>query len=346
MNAPDLNAPDRLPAAITLKSSEFRKQREQSWRDLELLLERARRRGVTALAPEDLERLPLLYRTALSSLSVARAIALDRYLLLYLEDLALRAYLVVYGPRTRLLEGCADFFRRGFPAAVQEARWHVLIALLALIAGAVTSFLLTAGDETWFSAFVPSGLAGERGVSSTRADLLNGEIFAPWPGFIDSFLVLANFLFQHNTTIGIMSFSLGIAAGVPTLLLTLYQGLMFGAFIALHYNRGLAWEFIGWVSIHGLTEFGAIILCSAGGLLVAEKVLFPGRFSRLESLARCGPTAARIAVGAMLMFFVAAILEGGFRQLVQSTPLRMCIGLGVGILWVVYLGRPVREPKP
>ena len=70
---------------------------------------------MTALTPEDLERLPLLYRSALSSLSVARAIALDRYLLLYLEDLALRAYLVVYGPRSGLLEGCGDFSAGVFP---------------------------------------------------------------------------------------------------------------------------------------------------------------------------------------------------------------------------------------
>jgi uncharacterized membrane protein SpoIIM required for sporulation len=335
-----MNAP---LAALTLKSAEFRKEREQSWRELELLLARAGRRGVTALTPDELERLPLLYRSALSSLSVARAIALDRHLLLYLEDLALRAYLVVYGPRSRLPEACGNFLRRGFPAAVQAARWHILIALLALLAGTATGFLLTVGDEAWFSAFVPGWLAGERGPSSTRAELLNHEIAAPWPGFTDAFLVLANFLFQHNTTIGILSFSLGIFAGVPTLLLTLYQGLTFGAFIALHYDRGLAWEFIGWVSIHGITEFGAIILCSAGGLLVAEKALFPGRYSRLESLARCGGTAARLAVGAMLMFFVAAILEGGFRQLVQSTPLRLGIGLGVGALWILYLSRPVRE---
>ena len=336
-----MNAP---VAALTLKSAEFRKEREQSWRELELLLERSQRRGVTALTPEDLERLPLLYRSALSSLSVARAIALDRYLLLYLEDLALRAYLVVYGPRSGLLDGCGDFLRRGFPAAVQAARWHILIALLALLAGTATGFLLTAGDEAWFSAFAPPWLAGERGPSSTRAELLSNEIAAPWPGFVSSFLVLANFLFQHNTMVGILSFSLGIFAGVPTLLLTLYQGLMFGAFIALHYDRGLAWEFFGWVTIHGVTEFGAIILCSAGGLLVAEKALFPGRYSRLESLARCSGTAAHLAVGAMLMFFVAAILEGGFRQLVQSTTLRLCIGLGVGILWILYFSRPVKEP--
>jgi uncharacterized membrane protein SpoIIM required for sporulation len=331
---------------LTLKSSDFRREREQSWQELETLLERARRRGVTALAPEELERLPLLYRAALSSLSVARAIALDRNLLLYLEDLALRAYLVVYAPRTSLAEGARAFFRYRLPAAVQAARWHVLVALLALLSGMAAGFLLTWGDEAWFATFVPAGLAGGRGPSSTRQDLLVHEIDAPWPGVVDSFLLMANFLFQHNTMIGILSFGLGLLAGLPTLLLVLYQGVVFGAFLALHYDRGLLWEFIGWVSIHGITEFAAILLCAAGGLVIAEKVLFPGRFSRPESLARSADDVARIAMGAMVLFFVAALLEGGLRQLVQGTALRLGIGLGAGAVWAWYLCHKVEAPEP
>ena len=327
-----------IQPSVRLKSHAFRKEREQSWRELELLVERAQRHGIASLAADELERLPLLYRATLSSLSVARAIALDRYLLLYLEDLALRAYLVVYAPRFGLWDGIRDFLRQDFPAAVRQARWHILAALLALLAGTAAGFLLTLGDEAWFSAFVPAGLAGERGPLSTREELLSHEIYAPWPGFVASFVTLANFLFQHNTMIGILSFGLGAAAGLPTILLMLSQGLMFGAFLALHYNRGLLWESLGWVSIHGTTEFGAIVLCAAAGLLIAEKALFPEQYGRLDSMARAGRPAARIAVGAMIMFFAAAVLEGGFRQLVQNTGLRLAIGLSVGMAWILYFG--------
>jgi uncharacterized membrane protein SpoIIM required for sporulation len=284
-----------------------------------------------------LQRLPLLYRSALSSLSVARAIALDRNLLLYLEHLALRAYLVVYGPRQSLLAGCRQFLRRGLPEAVRGAGWHILISLLTIVAGTAAGFALTVSDEAWFSGIVPSGLGGGRGPESTRDDLLRDEIFAPWPGAAQSFVMFASFLFQHNTTVGILCFCLGIVGGAPTLLLLLYQGLIFGAFMGLHYNRGLLWDFIGWVSIHGFTEFGAVILCAAAGLVLAEKALFPGRYSRLESLSREGGRAARIAIGAMLLFLLAAILEGGFRQLVQSTELRLLIGLWVALAWGAYL---------
>jgi uncharacterized membrane protein SpoIIM required for sporulation len=331
---------------ISLKSSEFRKGREASWRELELLVGRVERRGVHSLTVEEVQRLPLLYRSALSALSVARSIALDRNLLLYLENLAVRTFLTVYGPRTSLLEGCGEFLQRGFPAAVRTARWQILIAFLAVIIGVVAGLMLTLADEAWFSAIVPASLSAGRGPSSTRADLYDHEIFAPWPGPALAFGAMANFLFSHNTVIGIVAFSLGIAAGVPTVLLLIYQGVILGAFLALHYNRGVTVEFLGWVSIHGVTEFAAIILCGAAGLVVADNVLFPGRYTRIDSLALHGRVAAQIAFGAVLLFFGAAVLEGGFRQLVQSTSLRFAVAAATGFFWLVYFARRTAEKRP
>lgn len=321
---------------LVLKSSEFRKGREEGWRELETLVARVERRSVRTLSLHELQRLPILYRAAISSLSVARTIVLDRNLLLYLENLALRAYLVVYGPRISVEEGLRSFFRHDLPAAVRAARWHVVIAALALLVGVGAGFMLTLQDEAWFSSFVPSGLAGDRGPASTRADLHDKVIFAPPPSALQAFGVFANFLFSHNTLVGLMTFGLGLAAGVPTILLNVYQGLALGAFLALHYNRDLTLDFLGWISIHGTTELGALVLLAAGGLVIADKILFPGRYGRIENLALHGRQAAHIAVGAVLMLFVAAILEGGLRQLVANTPARFAVGLGMGALWITY----------
>ena len=86
-----------------------------------------------------------------------------------------------------------------------------------------------------------------------------------------------------------------------------------------------------------MTEITAILLCGAAGLVVAEKMLFPDRYSRVDSIAMHGRLAAEIAVGAILMFFVAGILEGGFRELVASTPGRFAIAAATGLGWLAYL---------
>jgi uncharacterized membrane protein SpoIIM required for sporulation len=333
---PAAPGPARDFPAIALRSNLFRKLREPSWRELDQLVARVERRGVRALSADELERLPSLYRTAQSSLSVARSIALDRNLLIYLESLALRGFLAVYGPRSSLWEGCADFLRRGFPRVVRSARWHILFAALVMLLGAIAGFTLVMADESWFAVMVPGSLSGGRGPSSTRADLLTDEIFAPWPGMAQAFALMANFLFTHNSLIGFLAFGLGIAGGVPTILLLAYQGLILGAFLALHADRGLAIDFLGWISIHGVTELTAITLCGAAGLVIGDKVLFPGRHARLDSLAIHGRSAAQIVIGAVLLLFVAGILEGGFRQLVQSTELRFAIGGLTGLVWLLY----------
>ena len=76
-------------------------------------------------------------------------------------------------------------------------------------------------------------------------------------------------------------------------------------------------------------------------LVLAEKMLFPDRYSRVDSLALHGRRAAEIAVGAVMMLFVAAILEGEFRQLVASTPWRFVIAaepVGTEVVHVVQPG--------
>ncbi|HLJ64354.1 MAG TPA: stage II sporulation protein M [Stellaceae bacterium] len=326
-----------------IKSVAFRKGREASWQTLEALIRRIERRGMRSLKADELQSLPLLYRSTLSALSVARAIALDRALVLYLENLSLRAFLVVYGPRLGLVAGLCQYFVRDFPAAVRAARWHVLLAFLTTFAGIIAGFLLVQADPSWFHTLVPGGLAEGRGPNSTRESLLNDEIFGhSATSFRQAIVFFANFLFQHNTTVGLLQFSLGIVGGVPTLLLLLYQGLTLGAFIEIHTARGLTVEFLGWLSIHGVTEITAITLCGAGGLYIADAFLFPGLYSRAENLRLKGRRAGEIMIGAMIMFFIAALLEGGLRQWVASTPGRYTIGGLTALAWLLYFVRSGR----
>src|SRR3954469_22003796 len=116
--------------SATLKSTQFRREREPSWRELEGLLERLKRGSPRSLTPHELTRLPTLYRGALSSLSVARSISLDQGLLAYLESLANRAYFQIYGPRAGFATVAFGFLRHGFPSAAQTLKGPILLSIL------------------------------------------------------------------------------------------------------------------------------------------------------------------------------------------------------------------------
>jgi len=320
--------------ALRLRSLDFRREREKSWLELEGLIDQVARSGLGSLSSEDLERFPLLHRSALSSLSVARAIALDRALIEYLDNLALRSFLTFYTPPLDLRAVAGRFFARGFPAAVRALRVHVLIALAALVIGVVSGYVLVNGNESWFTALVPADLAGGRGPASTAADLMSQEIAAPVSANVLD--AIANGLFSHNTTVALFAFGLGLLAGVPAILLTAYQGVILGAFFALHAHRGLTLEFTGWVFIHGVTELAALVLFAAAGLRLGELLVFPVETSRTDAFAMHGPVAAKVAAGGVVMLAIAAVLEGFFRQAVGSTDVRLTVALLSLAAWTAY----------
>jgi uncharacterized membrane protein SpoIIM required for sporulation len=88
--------------------------------------------------------------------------------------------------------------------------------------------------------------------------------------------------------------------------------------------------------VHGTTELLAIVLCGGGGLVLAGAIIFPDRETRLESLARRGRAAGTLIMGAVLMFFVAGLLEGFARQLVTDITLRYLIGGSMLAFWLLY----------
>jgi len=318
-----------------LKSFHFRREREANWRALEDLVGRAERRGVKSLSPAELERLPSLYFATLSSLSVARSISLDRNVVEYLESLAGRAYFLVYGARSDLLTAIVDFFARRFPAAVRSLKGPFLLAAITFVIGAVAGYVLVTENADWYYSFVGESLADGRTPTASTEYLREGLVRDNTSG-ASALSMFATYLFTHNAKIGLLCFALGFALGVPTLLLVLQNGLMFGGFTALYASRGLFVELWGWLLIHGVTELLAIVLCAAGGLALGGAVAFPGSHGRLANLATQGRLAAQVAIGAVAMFLIAGLLEGLGRQLITDTSLRWLIAGTTALAWTLY----------
>jgi uncharacterized membrane protein SpoIIM required for sporulation len=318
-------------------SRRFRAAREHEWWRLEEILTQAEKRGVRKLEHEDLLALPILYRGALSSLSVARETSLDHELITYLEGLCARAYFFVYGVRTSAWKRLGDFFARDLPGAVRGLWRETLLSSLFFAIGLVAGYLLVSAEPGWYGAFVPDGLAGERNFSASR-ETLRGTLYNSHEGLS----TFATFLFTHNTRVSIFAFALGFAFGVPTALIILYTGAMMGAFFALFVSHDLGMELGGWLIIHGSTEIFAIVLAGAAGFRIGWSVVFPGEQSRLAAAAERGRSAALVMGGVILMLLFAGLLEGFGRQLVLTDLPRYAIGLSMFFLWCVYFYLPRR----
>jgi uncharacterized membrane protein SpoIIM required for sporulation len=317
-----------------IRSTRFRQERESDWRKLEAIVGRAERDGVAALDFDSALQLAQLYRLATTSLSVAREISLDRSLLDYLEALCCRAYLAVYAPQETLRGLVRRFVAAGAPQAIRRSGLALALAVLALALGTLVAFELFRSDPTWYNTFIPTAVADGRGIASTRSELLavlNRNADAS-NGMLGAF---AAYLFSHNTTIAIASFSLGIAC-LPSFLLVFANGLMLGALIALYDDRGIGLDLLAWLSVHGTTELLAVIIATAGGFRLGLALIFPGRSTRRAALRRDGRDAVKLAVLAAAMLVIAALLESFVRQRVGDSGIRLAIGWGVAALWLAY----------
>ena len=318
----------------------FRAAREDEWRRLEDILTRAEKGSVRSLSDEDLLALPVLYRGALSSLSVARETSLDLELINFLEGLCARAYFFVYGVRTSAGSRLAAFFRHDWPAAVRGMWRETLVSFTITLIGLAAGYLLVTGDHGWFESLVGPEMAQGRDFNATQASLRETLYHDQGGQGLSAF---ATFLFTHNAQVSIMSFALGFAFGVPTAMLLIYNGAMMGAFLGLFSANGLGFEMGGWLIIHGSTEMYAIILAGAAGFRIGWSVVFPGEESRLEAATAAGRSAAVVMAGVVVMLMCAGLLEGLGRQLVTSDMARYAIGIAMLVLWCAYFYLPRRR---
>lgn len=323
-----------------LKSQRFRQAREEDWRRLERLIDKAERGSAAKLTDAEILAIPVLYRSTLSALSVARETSLDQGLIDYLETLSARAYFFVYGSRATIQSWLVSFLRHDWPASVRGLWRETLVSAGIMLLGALVGGWLVMHDPEWFYAFVPGELSGGRDPAASTEALratLNGASDA------SGLSVFAAFLFTHNAQVALLAFALGFALCVPTTLLVLYNGATLGAVFALFASRGLGLELGGWLLIHGVTELFAVILAGAAGLRIGWSVAFPGRKHRLDAVASAGRSAGVAMGGVVVMLLCAGLLEGFGRQLIADTGLRYAVAAATALIWGIYFYAPRAE---
>jgi len=320
-------------ASAALRSDRFRLEREGDWRRLDDIVKRMEGGGLRRICDADLLALPTLYRTATSSLAVARETSLDAATLAYLEALVQRAWFQVYGPRQGFARWMREFLLGGWSRAVREIWLDICIALFVMVAGAIVGWLLVAQDEAWYYRLVPGGLADTRVPGASREELLATLGTNASATGLSSF---AAQLFSNNSAVCILAFALGFAFGIPSLMLMVHNMAVLGALLWLFAGQGLLVELSAWLSVHGTTEIFGILLAGAAGLHIWRAMAFPGTRPVLVAAAEAGRRGAVVMVGVVIMMIVAAFLEAFPRQLVEGAPNRFMIGGTILAFWLTY----------
>jgi uncharacterized membrane protein SpoIIM required for sporulation len=323
--------------------SGFITRNKPDWDELEALLTWARK-SMRQMTPEQLSRIDVLYRRTTVHLSQVASRTTDARLIAYLNGLAAAAHSLIYlPPRQSIWKGAFGFVFEGFARqTVRQWRFQSASAMLLFLGTALGYFASMHDVQAAYALMMPGD---PRTPGSTREQLL--EVLRSgrdYEGDIKS--AFASFLFTHNLKVGILAMGAGILAGVPTVVLMLYNGMILGSFAAIHIRAGIDAEMWAWILPHGITELLAIVLFGGVGLMLGQAVVAPGLLSRVERLRQAGVEAAQTCLGAGAMLVLAAILESYLRQSELSTTARLAFAAGSAVFWVAFFAHGfVRESR-
>jgi uncharacterized membrane protein SpoIIM required for sporulation len=279
----------------------------------------------------------VLYRRTTIHLAQVVTRTQDARLAKYLNNLSAAAHSIIYlPPRKPALVGIGQFIVEGFGRSVARTwRYHAAAALLVL-AGAVVAYYAASHDVLAAYALSMSPQASDIRLPGSTPEQLRAVLMHGRDEDSGVKFVFASFLFSHNLQVGILSLCLGILAGVPTIFLLLYNGMLLGAFTAMHHEAGIYSDYWAWILPHAVSELSAIILCGGVGLMLGMAVLSPGKLTRGESLLRAGKEALPVCLGVAGMLLVAATLESYLRQSHLSNAGRFTVAIVSAIFWSAY----------
>ena len=291
-------------------------RREPYWQRLDFLLKKIEKKGIKSLKASEIQELSALYRSVSADLARAKTFKVGTILIEDLHKLTTRAYSQVYqAPRGQDWGGIWRFYRWGFPETVQKTWPYTTIATLTFIVGGLIAWWYAWSDPNFIAMVAPPEL-----ITKVRDDQ---EL---WMGSIIGVEPLASSGIMINNV-----------AGILTLFILFYNGLLIGTIATLVGQNNLAYPFWAFVFPHGSLELPAIFLSGGAGLLIARALLFPGQYKRADALKIYGLQAAQLVFGIVPLLFIAGIIEGFFSPNPSvPDPLKYVAGLLLFILLIQY----------
>ncbi len=321
-----------------MKVAEFLTQRRENWQELEQLCIQLESRRTRTLGPAAVDRFASLYRAACADLALADAYQLPPNAVQYLHRLVGRAHNQLYRSRSFDIATWGRSMLFEVPQRIFGDRClHVAFCLFWGIF-VMTTFL---GWSDQWPQFAETMLSPEyvKRLESDFAQPIAGRSAAVNPD-------MASFYIQHNTGIGLQCFAGGLLL-VPGLLVTVFNAAHLGAAFGYMARPDVAagQNFFHFVTAHGPFELTAIVLSAAAGLRLGMSWIRTNGLRRGDSLRKSSQEAMPLMGAAMIMFFLAALIEGFLSPSAAPYPFKATVAVlssGVLMFYFVVLGYPRR----
>jgi uncharacterized membrane protein SpoIIM required for sporulation len=315
-------------------SNQWLQKRRPYWDRLTALLGQAGAAGVHQLTRAELRETALLYRQAASDLSTLRQDSTARAYAEHVNQLLARAHHIIYSSRRKGFAKILLFLRDEYPALVQRQIHYVLVSLILLLSGAALGSVLTLARPQ----FMRQMLGPSMVETIEHHEMWTHSIVGVEP-------VASSMIMTNNLSVCFIAFAGGIVFGLGPLYSMFFNGLLLGVIGVACQQHGMAVDLWSFVAPHGSLELPSIILAGAAGLRLAQGLLFPGIYSRRESVARAGVEATQLVAGIIPLLVVAGTLEGFFSPSAAPVWLKFTVGGLLFALLNVWLFRPLRTAR-
>lgn len=306
----------------------FIKQNKEKWLNFEKAIF-----GKTLKNPDELAS---LYIHLVNDLSYAQTYYPKSKTILYLNNLAARAFQKIYTTKREEKNRVVHFWKTEVPQVVYEYRRYVLYSFILFISFVTIGALSAAYDDSFVRLILSDNY-----VNKTLENIEAGDPVAVyksgsnWGSFIGITL--------NNLYVGIKAFIYGVFGGLGTALVMLYNGIMVGAFQYFFYKEGVLWESVRGIWIHGSMEIFAIVIEGAAGLILGASILFPKTFSRLTSFKMGVKNGVKILISTFPFTIAAGFLEGFVTRYSNIMPNWLSVGIiltTLGLISFYYLVYP------
>jgi uncharacterized membrane protein SpoIIM required for sporulation len=310
----------------------FSAGRRARWAELETRTAALAGNRLRGLGAADIERFAVLYRRTASDLAIARRDFPDQAVTEYLNSLCGRAHVLLNRGSAPRLRNAVSFFATGAPRAFRANAGYFLASLACLLSGVVAGWLAYDLRPDLRGLLVPNSLFAEMAQGGSGISL-------PQPFLADPSI------FLHNMEVAVLVVVLGLCAGVPSALLTFFQGWGLGTLGAAVHAGGYDYAFWSLIAAHGVLEMSIFVTAGAVGLRLGDALLRPGMLRRADALARAGREVLGLGLAVILLLVVSGTLEAFVSPSGIPSGLKIAIGLCVGAgfySWLLLAGRERR----